>query len=108
MRARVSGDPVSLRLAVLSPRGIVRVLNAGIVERETQDLDVALPPSEVERMQDLCFDLRFILRGRERQLRFVRQLRLSSPIAVDSTIQNGTFRFRIVNESTHDTVESPV
>ena len=66
-----------------------------------EDLDLALPPSETERVQVLRFDIRFNSRGRERQLRIARQVRLYSPIGIDAAVKDKTLTFRVLNDSDH-------
>jgi hypothetical protein len=44
VRASVEGDPVTLRLAFLTPRGTYEIVNAGTVGRVARDATVELPP----------------------------------------------------------------
>ncbi len=67
----------------------------------SEDLDLGLPPSESERVQELRFDLRFSIRGRERQLRVARRIQLKPSMSVDAVVKDKTLSFRIVNDSDH-------
>jgi hypothetical protein len=96
----VTVEPAGISGWRLSPRRFKAAsLAPGAVLAE--DLDLALPPSETERVQELRFDLRFNIRGRERQLRITRQVRLVSAIGLEASVKDRTLTFRIVNESDH-------
>jgi len=54
-----------------------------------EDLEILLPPSESERIQDLRFEVRFAIQGREHVMHVVRPLRLKSAITIETAIDEG-------------------
>jgi len=54
-----------------------------------EDLEILLPPSESERVQDLRFEVRFAIRGLEHVMHVVRPLRLKSAIGIETTVADG-------------------
>lgn len=55
----------------------------------TEDLEIVLPPTETERVQDLRFELRFTTQGNEHILHLTRPLRLKSQIGIEAAIADG-------------------
>lgn len=55
----------------------------------SEDLDIVLPPTESERVQDLKFELRFSVQGREQVMHVVRSLRIKSVLAIDAAVADG-------------------
>jgi hypothetical protein len=55
----------------------------------SEDLEIALPPSESERVQDLRFEVRFAIQGLEHVMHVVRPLRLKSAIGIETAVAEG-------------------
>jgi hypothetical protein len=54
-----------------------------------EDLDIVLPPTESERVQDLKFELRFTMKGREHVMHLSRPLRLKSALSLETAVVDG-------------------
>jgi hypothetical protein len=54
-----------------------------------EDLDIVLPPNESERVEDLKFELRFTMKGREHVMHISRPLRLKSALGMETAIVDG-------------------
>lgn len=73
----------------------------------SEDLEILLPPSESERIQDLRFEVRFAIQGREHVMHLVRPLRLKSAITIETAVAEGPtpglrkVTVRILNGSEH-------
>jgi len=70
--------PRRYRTAALAPDAV-----------HAEDLDITLPPTESERVQDLRFELRFSIQGRESVMHVVRPLQLKSALGIETTVVDG-------------------